>query len=1173
MKLQALRLHGFKSFADRTQLEFRDGVTAIVGSNGCGKSNIADAIRWVLGEQRASAVRGARMDEVIFQGTTRRRPLNFAEVSLHFSNAEGRIALPQSEIEVTRKVFREGGSEYALNRTACRLRDIQALLRDTGLGANAYSIIEAGMIETLLSDRAEERRALFEEAAGIGRYKDSRRAATRRLEAAEHDLARLNDLVAEVESKVRTLARQRRKAQRHRELQTLKLDLELALAQHEIERLRAACAEAEQRLSVLSAEQAHLAGERATAELRSERRHADAVELGRERAAARTRLDELRQQLDAREREVLLADERRSHTELRIQQLVRERAELQERLQTLARDGERLHADRQREAASVAGLRERREQRAAENDEIRALVARERSASGTVLAEAQSAAQALAAAEAQRAAALRRIAELEARIARLAAEEQTLVGALTQANEQTDLWGDQIGQLGARVASFGDEEERALEETRLLRLRESELRARLNAAEDLYSQLAAKLRAREALERSYEGFAPAVAALMQLRDRFAGVLGPLADFLNDADVAHGAQYEVFLGPLLQAVVVRDMATARDVRDWFRAEWTGGGALLLLPLDAPVLRGLADSGADSARAAAWVEVLAGAVDFVGDADALSEDGVGASRVAICGDMIDERGVVRLVQRSGGEGILERRQALERLRGECDAALAERDRCRDDRDAASTALAESEERARTSEQMRRTAEAELRHVEGQNATNADRAARLTRERDELGRARQSAGEELEETAARVAALETAILAHSAEVVASNESADRARKLLAEQEERWELARDEEAEVRIAAARAESELRELDRRIEGVRRGAEQARRRLDEMESEATQLRATLEGLADVRTRAGGDIDVLFQRRDAAAADVARLDASAQQCEQEAAEAASRARSAQRRETELTEERHGLDLRLAEMRSQLDRVRERLEVEWARPWDALVTAARPVDGGTPAEWAEEIAQTAAQIAGLGPVNMLAVEEHEEEQQRLDFLLEQRADLVRARDDLAAAIRQINRTAREVFVSTFATIRENFHRVYGSLFPGGQCDLWLADPDDPLESPVEIQASPKGKKTQRIHLLSGGERTLTALALLFSLYLVKPSPFCVLDEVDAPLDEANVLRFIQLLHDFKQSTQFVVITHNPRTMEAADWIYGVTMEEAGVSNIVGVELQGAWTQGRVA
>jgi chromosome segregation protein len=243
---------------------------------------------------------------------------------------------------------------------------------------------------------------------------------------------------------------------------------------------------------------------------------------------------------------------------------------------------------------------------------------------------------------------------------------------------------------------------------------------------------------------------------------------------------------------------------------------------------------------------------------------------------------------------------------------------------------------------------------------------------------------------------------------------------------------------------------------------------------------------------------------------------------------------------------------------------------VEVEWGRPWDVLVAQAAPVEEGDPEAWRREVREVAQAVDALGPINMLAVQEHEEEDRRLTFLLEQQNDLTKARDDLSSAIRQINRTAREVFMGTFNRVRENFHRTFQSLFQGGECDVWLADPDDPLESPIEIQASPRGKKTQRIHLLSGGERTLTALSLLFAIYLVKPSPFCLFDEVDAPLDESNVGRFIQLLNDFKEQTQFIVITHNPRTMESADWIYGVTMEEPGVSTIVGVELEGAWSFG---
>jgi chromosome segregation protein len=261
-------------------------------------------------------------------------------------------------------------------------------------------------------------------------------------------------------------------------------------------------------------------------------------------------------------------------------------------------------------------------------------------------------------------------------------------------------------------------------------------------------------------------------------------------------------------------------------------------------------------------------------------------------------------------------------------------------------------------------------------------------------------------------------------------------------------------------------------------------------------------------------------------------------------------------------ERSERRHRLELQRAEAEAQLRNTRDRLEAEWSRPFEQLVQEARPV-AGDPEQLRAELQQVAADVERLGPINMLAVEEYAEESQRLNFLQTQRDDLVRARDDLQSAIREINRTARELFAETFAAVRTNFQATFQTLFEGGECDIRLEDPDDPLESPIEITASPRGKRTQRIHLLSGGERALTALALLFAIYLVKPSPFCVLDEVDAPLDEANIGRFISMLQQFKMSTQFIVITHNPRTMEAADWLYGVTMEEPGISSIVGVRI----------
>jgi chromosome segregation protein len=1177
VKLRSLRLHGFKSFPDRTLIEFRDGVTAIVGSNGCGKSNTADAVRWVLGEQRASALRGGKMEEVIFQGTVKRRPLNLAEVSLSFSNDDASIPIPQTEVEIARRVFREGGSEYTLNRVSCRLRDIHDLLRDTGLGSNAYSIIEIGMIDSILSERADERRAMFEEAAGIGKYKDRRKAAQRRLEGAEVDLARLNDLVTEVESKVRSLARQKRRAQRHAELQARRLDLEVAATRAELESLAATLEEGARRREALERGEGAARTERTTAEAVLEERRIEAAELTRRRQHSAAKLEDVRQRLSTREREILLADERRSNAEMRIQQLVRERAELAQRAEARAADAERLQGERDHALARLEGVRERLELRVEENDGLRATLNAHRQASEAAAARSRDIAREIAAAEGERAAAERRRAEATERLASLGEQESQLGAEITVLGEQTELWSGQGMSLRERLDAAADAAELAREEARMLRGREAPLRDLLRGAEDRVQRLASQVAAREAMESSYEGFSPAVTAIMAERERFPGVLAPLADFVKatTADAATAQAVESFLGTLLQALVVKDLAAARLVRRWFREEWSGGGTLLLLPLDAPGVReamgsaqhrlGVAGSGAGQR----WVEIFLDGLVVLPGEDPLDGFAAGA-RVDAFGDTVDPRGVIRLGQPAAGEGILARREMLGRLRNELEDAEVARDRLVLERDALAEQIALAEERAREADEVRRVLEAELRQLDADTAAHGHRRGRLEREREQVVSSIASARREAEGAAARMTELDARLeelhaLSADAQAAASKEGAG-----LAELDARWEAARDEESELRVAAARAEGELREVERALADALNGADAARRRSSTLEAEAEELRRSLEGLSGIRERAGEDVEALFRERDGYAAEVSGFDVRLGELEAEVNAAEERARVARRRESEASEERHRLELERAELESRTIRARERLEVEWGRPWDVLAAAANPVEEGDVESWRAEVREIAQQVDALGPINMLAVQEHEEEDRRLTFLLEQRDDLTKARDDLASAIRQINKTAREVFMGTFDTVRANFHRTFQSLFLGGECDVWLADPDDPLESPIEISASPRGKKTQRIHLLSGGERTLTALSLLFAIYLVKPSPFCLFDEVDAPLDEANVGRFIQLLNDFKSQTQFIVITHNPRTMESADWIYGVTMEEPGVSSIVGVELEGAYVYG---
>lgn len=1162
MRLESLQLQGFKSFADRTRLEFRDGVTAIIGSNGCGKSNLADAIRWVLGEQRPSAIRGSKMEEVIFQGTSRRRPLNFAEVTLRFDNQAGRVPVPQTELEISRKVFREGGSEYSLNRTACRLKDVHNLLRDSGLGANAYAVIEAPMIEALLSDRAEERRTLFEEAAGVGRYKDSRQAAMRRLEAAEADLTRLDDLIAEVESKVKSLGRQKRRAERHRELLTRRKDLEVAVVRHEVAQLEREILIAEGRRRELEAEERSAAAERSTSDAINETRRIEAADLGRRRIEHAAKLEAVRSELNALEREALLADERRTNAEQRLAQLVEERTNLGRRIETLVREMEAAVAEAERLTDEVDRSRAIVEARVAENGAIRQQVNEARTVAEAAAVRARELAREIAAAEGERAAAERRRTDAIQRRAEAAARLETLRSQLDQLTDQTDLWVSQADEVRDRLLDAQERFEQATEEVKVFHTREQRAREEARAAEDRLSTLSAQVDAREALERSYEGFTPAVAAIMKARDRFPGVLSPLADLLSEGDPARTRAVEAFLGPLLQAVVVSDLATARALREWFRKEWKDGGSLLILPGDAV---GDASAGAPTDR---WVQSLLTQLEVV-EGDALSEFTPGRNRVDSNGDVLDARGVVRLAAPTTSQGLLERRAALKKMRAELRELVRARDARLQERDAMREALEAAEEEAREADEVRRLTEAQLKGVELDAAAHRDRRGRLQAEREAYESELASLDSAATDASADLVRLEDRLKTLAAEVGQAAQAEDAARRRLQELEASWDAARDEEGELKVQLARIEGDLREATRRAQAARQSREGAERRMADALREAQSIRDGLEQSQGLRDTSAERIQALFRSRDEASGALALIDAKLAELDSELAELGERTRAARRIESEAMEERHRLDLQLAEARSKLERLRDRLEAEWGRPFSALIEEANELTEGDPESWRHELRDVAQQLDNLGPVNMLAVEEHAEEDRRLSFLLSQRKDLVESRDNLSAAIREINKTAREVFESTFEAVRGNFHRVFQSLFEGGQCDLWLTDPSDPLESGVEIQASPVGKKTQRIHLLSGGERTLTALALLFALYLVKPSPFCVLDEIDAPLDEANVGRFINLLNAFKHETQFVVITHNPRTMEAADWVYGVTMEEPGISTIVSVELLGAWVE----
>ncbi len=1155
MKLRSLKVHGFKSFADSTTIEFHDGITAIVGPNGCGKSNIGDAIRWVLGEQRPTAIRGAKMEEAIFQGTVSRRPVNRGAVSLTVSNTDGALPISFEEVEVGRQVFRDGGSEYSINRSACRLRDVVDLCRDTGLGANAYAIIEQRMIDAILSDRADERRGLFEEAAGIGKYKDRRKAATRRLERAEMDLQRLEDVIGEVQTKVRSLARQKGKAERYHEYRRRRLDVEVAVVRHQLdllrERLRAV--ETELHGDVGSAE--GMLAELRTAEAAYEALRLREVDAEKERAAAAGALDKIREQLVTWERDLAVADERAAYAERRLAQIERERSDARAQSSSLEHEERELAGSRDGLAAELTRLQAVASEQAEEVRGARIRLEEARDALEAVEAKTRELTRRGAQLEGDADASEAQAEELERRLARVGEELETASAELTQLATQGDLFASRVDELSGAVR-FARERFEAVGSA-LLRAREDFEAARLadREASDREAVLAGRISALEGLERERAGLEPVVRAALDRAD--SGVLGTLSDFIDAAE-GPSAAAQAYLGSLSDALVVRDRATVDRTLGWFRREWRGGGGLVLLPLDRVPAGAQTATGGLLARirpkgeGAPWVRALLDRVQ-------LDDGGVGAPPVTESG------GVVRVGHPSRASGVLERREELRRQREEHQRAAEEKAVAARRLAAAEQALRGAEASLEEARQSLRDAEDEHRGLSGQLAAQTDRHGHIDRMRDELSRQIEGA------RAARTRALERAKEAREDRALLLQQEGSleserqEARVRLGEAQEAWERSRGEEARLAVEVARLEGDVGRLTDRLEAIGANRARAQERVAALDAEEKTLREDLALARRTRDEGAQATERLFGERSTGEGVLRERDAALQLVAEQLTAAERRVRDVRTQERAASDRRHALELERTELAGRIERIRERLEGEWGRSLESLLDEASPVEG-EPEGLQAELEELVQAINALGPVNMLAVEEHAEEQARLDFLTSQREDLVEARNDLRSAIREINKTATDLFTGTFEQIRENFRQTFLRLFEGGEANIWLQNTEDPLESPIEIHASPRGKRTQRIDLLSGGERALTALSLLFGIYLVKPSPFCVLDEVDAPLDENNIGRFIKLLQDFKADTQFVVITHNPRTIEAADWIYGVTMEEPGVSTIVGVKLSEA-------
>lgn len=1127
MKLKSIRISGFKSFADPVELSFHGGVTGVVGPNGCGKSNIADALRWVLGNQNPRALRADRMEDVIFAGSSSRRPLGMAEVLITMDNSDRTIPVDFLEVSIARRLFRSGESEYLLNGARCRLMDITDLLADCGLGSNGYWILESEMVKAILSSRTEERRFLFDEAAGITRYKLQRHRAQLKLDATSGDLDRLEDIISEVGRNVEQLRKQASLLAKYEKATTGLHSMEAEAAGRIARGLRSELDAERIRLSDLTKREEDLT--------------AAAMAAAARLADARNALELAQAELDRRQSDVSALEKRLSDSDsVALVELERATA-ARSRCEELLARAEELEKRSSELSARATLASERLASLAATLTGAGALA-------GEASAAAEEAAKLLASAEKERDRSKdrarkaranldeqRRILEKEARGREKAALERSSLAAESERlTSERDVLATRIAELEAESSSASGELETALTDASAL---DSEL-ASSNSLLDECRALLAGLISREKDVRSQ------VASLeAEVAREAAGTLAAEVSMAEGYELAAGACLDAF-GPARPAA----RPLPPDLGDGRYAIDTG------LSADTPPrgterLSDFLTSG--PAEALSVFSRVAVARDRRSALEAL-DSGADWTIVTRDGDIFRPDGLVRLGVGSRDRGPQERRSVLASLRKSLSAIGKESGEAvarRDSLESARSSL--SEKRASLAEAIL-TLQKRISSAGAESRSLADRVARLAARSTEVSASLAVLGEPSSDSPARdggeLSALEKAeadasrladeaealLLERSRALAAASSARDRAaheleKTMMGAAAAREDLERDGKLSGEQAAEAASLRSRALDsgREADFHSEAAASARKSSESIRSELG--KASVSRLESVSERSAAMERTVSMQRDA---DSARdsLDA---------------ARTAR--------------LECAALTASLE---ERL-----RPLQERLGQAGPSDPGlsrlSDDDLAGRIAKLSAEREKLGPVNMLARAEHEEANARLSFLETQKRDLVDARASIAEAIGEINRTAADRFGETFEQVRRNFSMIFQRFFEGGEAQLEALPGEDPLEGGVSIMARPRGKTLESISALSGGEKSMTAVALLFALYLVKPAPFCVLDELDAPLDDANVDRFIDLLEGFSEGTQFIVVTHNRRTMEAADRLYGVTMAGNGVSALASVSL----------
>jgi chromosome segregation protein len=1183
MRLKYLEMLGFKSFAQKTVIELPVGITAVVGPNGCGKSNIVDALRWAMGEQSARHLRGHQMEDVVFNGSDSLPATGMAEVSLTFDNEDGRGPAEYSnfsEIMVTRRLFRSGESEYAINKIPCRLKDVVELFLGTGVGSKAYSIVEQGRVEELVNSKPEERRALIEEAAGTSKYKSRKVVAERKLERTQQNLLRVADIVREIERQIRSMELQARKAERFRALRAELKEKDLAYTGLLCRTLNEETARYETHLAEVENRLAEYVSSLHAKEAESEAVRLSLMELEKEIGAQqenvyehKARLQAEEQRIDFYKKDLSQLDQTEAETDAALLQL-------EDKLKSVADEIDEL--SKAKESFAQLSLFEETFLKDKESDlatlELRiqglqADIDGEKSALIEVANQIANLHNDAAAKETRRA-------EINRELTRSAGEHAGTLNALALCEQKRRGAQSALGSLLEQARERGLESAQVTASIQSLTKANEEQQSKVDALKEQIQETRSRLISLEDLQRNYEGYQEGVRAIMLKREQAAapnGIYGLVAEVIEAPEPYEKALTAV-LGDRLQYVIVKGQQEGVEAIEYLKKEASGRGSFIPrelsrkqhrpLPLGesevvAPLLEMISvKSGYDDVAQYLLSDVVV-VKNLQAGLALWNRNGFYSTLVTPEGEVIDPMGIV-----TGGSdapleaSLLTQRRRIRELRcslADLDAQLrieeAKVEKFKEELDQATLRKAALAAEIHRLELDRVRLEHEHLSADGEYARLVEAAQALNHEQSDLATALQLLDEQIrmsraaaesqlqgktgrEQNLTRKVA-ELTELRTSADTLEAAVTQSRIRNAaLSEKRENTfhnlENRRNLQEETLVAIGTRQSQISEIRRRrgdienalmqAEGSLSGAKNHLRELEErLQSDRQRYKALSLSLADLEE----SIKELRPQGDA--------------CQ---------------------EEKTRLQLALAEKRLNLQHLADNTRDKYAMDIDRL-----SIEHADPAPSREdliaEIEDLRARLDRMGEVNLAAIGEYEELTARFDFLSRQKHDLEKSIADLQQTIIKLNRICRLRFKESFEEINEKFEAIFPRLFRGGKAKLLLTDESDYLETGVDIVVQPPGKRLQSITLLSGGEKALTAVSLLFAIFLIKPSPFCFLDEVDAPLDDANIDRFNDLIKEMSQFSQFVLVTHNKKTMQAAEMLYGITMAEPGVSKVVSVRM----------